>query len=80
MALVSTDADLLEYTVDALVTMARLDTPSPDAAKVHALNCLKILLLDAKHSRHLEAYFERAVTVALQAFGSPKYVLICQRR
>lgn len=68
----SADAELLECTVDALVTMARLDTASPDSAKVHALNCLKILLLDAKHSRWLERYFERAVTVALQAFASPK--------
>lgn len=52
--------------------MAKLDSGSSDATKVHAMNCLKIILLDAKQTRFLPRYFEGTVMVSLAAFGSSK--------
>jgi len=74
LSLVSGDQALLDRTVERLVEMAKLGNASSDVTKVHAMNCLKTVLLDAKQTRFLSRYFERTVMVSLAAFGSSKWV------
>ncbi len=73
LAIVSSDQKLLDVAFDALIKLASLESKSSDTTKVHAFNILKIVLLDAKQSKLLDRYFERAVMTALHAFASPKY-------
>lgn len=76
LAIVSSDQTLLDRAVDRLVNMARLGPATADTTKVHAMNCLKIVLLDTKQARFFNRYFERTLTVALAAFGSSKWVVV----
>jgi hypothetical protein len=72
ISLINGDLALLDCTIERLVEMAKLGNASSDVTKVHAMNCLKTVLLDAKQTRYLSTYFERTVMVALAAFGSSK--------
>jgi hypothetical protein len=73
LAIVSYDQRLLDVAFDALIKLANVDNAeSSDITKVHAFNILKIVLLDARQSKLLDRYFERAVMTALHAFASPK--------
>jgi len=77
LAIVANDMALLDQAFQALNELARVDNAaSSDVTKVHAFNILKIVLLDARQSKLLDRYFERAVMTALHAFASPKWVLI----
>lgn len=73
LALVSGDKAQLDRAVDRLLAMAALSSQTSDTTKVHAMNTLKIVLLDAKQARHFPLYLERTLTVSLQAFGSPNW-------
>lgn len=73
LALVSGDAAQLDRAVDCLLTLASVASPSSDSTKVHAMNTLKIVLLDAKQARLYPRYLERTLTVSLQAFGSANW-------
>ncbi|ORY34822.1 putative death-receptor fusion protein-domain-containing protein [Naematelia encephala] len=74
LALVSSDKALLDKAFDRLVDLARVDnTKSSDITKVHAFNIMKIVLLDAKQTKLLDRYFERAVMTSLEAFSSPNW-------
>lgn len=72
LALVSNDKKLLDSAIEQLIEMARLGVASSDTTKVHAMNTLKIVLLDAKQTKLFPIYFERTLMVALAAFGSSK--------
>jgi hypothetical protein len=73
LAIVANDVALLDQAFEVLNELARVDnTSSSDVTKVHAFNILKIVLLDARQSKLLDRYFERAVMTASHAFASPK--------
>jgi hypothetical protein len=73
LSIVSGDEDLLDTAFLKLNTLAEIDNPSSsDITKVHAFNVIKIVLLDARQTKLLDRYFERAVLTALNAFASPK--------
>ncbi|KAL1406561.1 hypothetical protein Q8F55_008267 [Vanrija albida] len=73
LALVSSDEALLDTSVERLVDMAKLGPASKDETKVHAMNTLKIVLLDGKQTRFLSRYLERTLLVALRAFESSNW-------
>ena len=69
----ASDQILLDMAIDRLDHLVRVDnTQSSDVTKVHAFNTLKIVLLDARQTKLLDRYFERAVMTALHAFSSAK--------
>lgn len=73
LSIVSGDEDLLDTAFLKLDALAEIDNPSSsDITKVHAFNVIKIVLLDARQTKLLDRYFERAVLTALNAFTSPK--------
>lgn len=72
LALVSADEALLDTSIQRLVDMAKLGPETKDETKVHAMNTLKIVLLDGKQTRFLSRYLERTLLVALRAFESSK--------
>lgn len=72
LALTNGNGEMFDTAVTRLLSLAQLDHPSSAVTKVHCFNILKIVLLDAKHSRFVDKYFERAVIAALRAFGSPE--------
>lgn len=74
LALVGERAQL-DRAVDRLLTMASLSSPTSDTTKVHAMNTLKTVLLDARQARLYPLYLERTLTVSLQAFGSPNWAV-----
>ena len=73
LAIVTGDQDLLDKAFDRLIDLARADnTKSSDVTKVHALNILKVIVLDARQTRFFDRYFEKAVMTAVNVFASPK--------
>ncbi|BEI84050.1 hypothetical protein CcaverHIS002_0406540 [Cutaneotrichosporon cavernicola] len=74
LALLS-DRTQRDRALDALLSMAALSSPSSDTTKVHAMNTLKIVLLDAKQSHALPRYLEQTLTTSLQAFGSANWAV-----
>ncbi|TXT12824.1 hypothetical protein VHUM_01225 [Vanrija humicola] len=73
LALVSSDEALLDTAVERLIDMAKLGPDTKDETKVHAMNTLKIVLLDGKQTRFLPRYLERTLLVALRAFESSNW-------
>lgn len=72
LAIVAGDETLLDRAVGELNTMAQVNAPTSDETKVHAMNCLKIVLVDAKQTRLLPRYLEATILVSLAAFASSK--------
>jgi hypothetical protein len=74
---VAADKVLLDRAVDKLIELGHVhNAQTSDTTKVHAFNILKIVLLDARQTKLLPRYFEKAVMTAVDAFASPKYVRI----
>ncbi|GMK53867.1 hypothetical protein CspeluHIS016_0104530 [Cutaneotrichosporon spelunceum] len=74
LALLS-DPTQRDRALDTLLSMAAISSPSSDATKVHAMNTLKIVLLDAKQAHALPRYLEQTLTTSLQAFGSANWAV-----
>ncbi|EIW71615.1 hypothetical protein TREMEDRAFT_27287, partial [Tremella mesenterica DSM 1558] len=70
LALIGGNVVLLDKAIDRLIDLAQVEHDSSDKTKVHAFNIMKVVLLDAKQTKYLDRYFERAVIVALRGFES----------
>ncbi|WVO23120.1 uncharacterized protein IAS62_004465 [Cryptococcus decagattii] len=74
LSIVSNSEVLLEKAMTSLLEFARVENASTsNVTKVHALNVLKIVLLDARQAKWFDVWFERSVITALQAFESPDW-------
>ncbi|EAL20900.1 hypothetical protein CNBE2610 [Cryptococcus deneoformans B-3501A] len=74
LSIVSNSEALLEKAVTSLLEFAKVENASTsNVTKVHALNVLKIVLLDARQTKWFDVWFERSVITALQAFESPDW-------
>lgn len=73
LAIVAGDQKLLDVTINRLNSLAQVKAVSSDDTKVHAMNCLKIVLVDAKQTRFLPRYLESSIMVSLAAFGSANW-------
>ncbi|KAL7425015.1 hypothetical protein Q5752_000702 [Cryptotrichosporon argae] len=73
LAIVCHSPVLLDRAVDRLTELARVEAASSDVTQVHAMNILKIVLLDARQNKVYTKYLERTLLVALEAFGSANW-------
>lgn len=74
LALVAGDQRLLDHAIAELNAMADVKAATSDETKVHAMNTLRTVLVDAKQTRLLPRYLESSIMVSLAAFASSKYV------
>ncbi|WVO13844.1 hypothetical protein L204_101467 [Cryptococcus depauperatus] len=74
LSIVSSSEQLLERAITCLLDFARVDNEmTSNATKVHALNVLKVVLLDARQTKFFDTHFERSVLTALGAFESSNW-------
>ncbi|CAK9780976.1 hypothetical protein CC85DRAFT_284619 [Cutaneotrichosporon oleaginosum] len=74
LALLS-DRTQRDRAINTLLSMASLSSSTSDPTKVHSMNILKVVLLDAKQAHLLPLYLERTLITSLQAFGSANWAV-----
>jgi hypothetical protein len=70
LALVHRDGELFGKAFSKLSTIVK--GSSKDAARIHAMHSIRVMLLDARHSQSFKGHFEESITLALDAYHTEK--------